>query len=312
MRIFTCYQFFMQLTTSLRLQVTKSRRLELQTLAAAGVTLVSWASAFAGIRIALRAYSPAHVALVRYAVASLVLLAYAGIRRLPPPRLRDLPGLGLVGLAGIALYNLALAYGQVSTPAATASFLIASAPIWMVLLGFILWGERPGVVGMLGILVSFLGVGVIAVGRAGLHLEPRALLLLGAALLQSVYSLGQKHFLRRYGPLQCTTYGIWAGTLALLPLGRGLPQALQTAPLEATLALIYLGLVPSVLGYVAWSYVLARISSARAGSFLYLVPALAMLIAWAGLGEVPSLVSLGGGGLVIAGVALVRMPKAQR
>lgn len=287
--------------------------LELPTLAAIAFTLVAWASAFAGIRVALHAYTPVQVALLRYIVASLVLLLYAGLTRTPLPRWRDLPGIILLGFIGITCYNLALSLGQVTIPAGSASLLIASAPIWMALLAWGFLGERLRGWGWIGIVVSFGGVALIALGtRRGIALDPRALLILAAALAQSIYSLGQKRYLARYSALQWTSYVIWAGTLCLLPYSAGLITAIQAAPTATTLAVVYLGIFPGALGYMTWAYALARTPATTAGSFLYIVPALAMLIAWLWLGEIPSLLSVSGGLLVIAGVILVNTWGRQR
>ena len=279
---------------------------EWRTLVAAGITVVAWASAFAGIRVGLEGYSPAHLALLRYLVASVVLLIYAVATRMPLPRGRDVPGLAALGLVGITVYNVALGYGEISVPAATASFMIASAPMWMALLARLFFGERLRGWGWVGIAVSFGGVTAIALGKQGsLQFDSLALVVLAAALAQSIYSLGQKPFLSRYSALQCTAYAIWAGTLFLLPFGGGLPGELQAAPLRMTAAIVYLGIVPGALGYVMWAYVLARVTAARAGSFLYMVPPFALLIAWVWLHEVPTFVSILGGLLVLAGVILV-------
>jgi len=285
---------------------------DLRTMLAVAVTAVSWGSAFAAIRAGLGAYTPAHLALLRYAIASLALAAYAALTRMPMPRRRDLAGFGLLGLVGIALYNVALSYGQVTIPAGTASLLIASTPVWMALFATLLFGERLRPRGWAGIALSFAGVATIALGTgAGLRVDPRALVVLAAALASSFYSLGQKPYLARYSALQCTAYAIWAATLFLLPFATGLAAAVQGAPPEATLSVVYLGLIPAALGYVAWAHVLARVPAATAGSYLYLVPVLAMLIAWLWLGEVPAPLSLLGGALVLAGVVLVNRQAKQ-
>lgn len=282
------------------------RTLDLRLLAATGVTILSWGSAFTGIHTALGHYSPAHLALLRYLVASAALAAYAFAARLRRPRRQDLPGLGLLGLFGIAFYNLALGYGQTTIPAGTASLLVTSKPVWMALLAAAIFRERLRPWGWLGIALGFAGAAVIALGTGGgLGVDPRALVVLAAALASAAYSLGQKPFLTRYSASECTAYAVWGGTLCFLPFASGLPQAIRTAPPAATLAVVYLGLVPAVLGYVFWAYILARVPAATAGSYLYLVPPTAMLIAWIWLGEAPTALALLGGALIIAGVVLV-------
>ncbi|MGI8855854.1 MAG: EamA family transporter [Thermomicrobiales bacterium] len=83
-----------------------------RTLLAVGVTVLCWASAFPGIRAALHGYSPAHVALLRYLIASVVLAGYAAATRMGLPHRRDLPGILLTGFIGIAVHNIALNTGE--------------------------------------------------------------------------------------------------------------------------------------------------------------------------------------------------------
>jgi drug/metabolite transporter (DMT)-like permease len=81
------------------------RQFTIRTLLALAATLVLWASAFAGIRAGLRAYSPGQVAVLRFLVASITLAVYAGIAHFRRPQLRDIPGLVISGIIGISFYN---------------------------------------------------------------------------------------------------------------------------------------------------------------------------------------------------------------
>ncbi|KAB8318958.1 DMT family transporter [Tolypothrix campylonemoides VB511288] len=286
---------------------TQENRPKALVIAAIVATVLLWASAFPAIRVSLTAYTPAEVAFLRYLVASAVLITYALINRMPMPRLRDLPLISLCGFIGFALYNFMLNAGQVTVPAGVASFIISSEVGVIALLAWLIFGERLGKVGWIGVALSIAGIGIISLSGigGGFQLSVGVLLIFIATLSISLYSVLQKPLLQRYTAIQFTTYAIWAGTIFLFFLAPRAVLSIPHAPIVPTLAVVYMGLFPGVVAYIAWSYVLSKIPASQAGSYLALIPVAALLISWLWLQEVPTPISLVGGAIVLCGVMLV-------
>jgi drug/metabolite transporter (DMT)-like permease len=226
------------------------------------------------------------------------------------PKKQDLGAIALIGFLGVTAYHVLLNYGELTVTAGAASLLVNTAPIFTALLAIAFLGERLSLRRWVGIAVSFTGVLLITGGEAkGLSLNLGTLLILLSAICISGYIILQKPYLRKYSALQLTTYIIWAGTIFLLPFLPGLIEAVPIAPLNATIAGIYLGVFPTAIAYATWAYVLAQIPASRAVAMLYLVPVLAILVAWVWLSEVPPVSSLLGGAIVLSGVVLVNTRK---
>ncbi len=280
--------------------------MSLTTKLAIGTTVILWASAFAGIRAGLHDYSPEHLAAFRFLIASAVLALAALFQPMRRPDWADLPRFFAVGFMGIPAYNIALNMGEVTVSAGAASFIINTAPIFTALFAMRFLNERIYLMGWVGMLLSFIGVGLIAFGgELGLEFTPGALLILLAALCQSLYFVLQKPLLKKYTSFQVVSIAMWLGTACLLIFLPGLSTTIQQADSAATLAVIYLGIFPAALAFFTWSYALSSITASGATTFLYLVPVVSIIIAYIWLGEVLNWLTLIGGGFALIGVILV-------
>jgi drug/metabolite transporter (DMT)-like permease len=280
--------------------------ISLTTALAIAFTVVCWAAAFVGIRDVVRYFSPGPLAFSRYVVASVVLAAMLALSRAPLPDRQDWLRLAVVGFMGITAYNLALNYGSKFIQSSSAAFLVNTAPIFTVIFAVISLRERvtPSTVG--GIVVGFVGATLIFLGEGkSVAVEPAAFLILLAAVVFSLYFILQKPLLQRYTPLQVVSMAVWAGTLFMVPASLDVAAELAAAPMRSIGIVVFLGLLPGALAYASWSYVLSRIPASKAGSFIYCVAPMTVLIAWLWLGEVPTPLSLVGGFLALSGVVIV-------
>jgi drug/metabolite transporter (DMT)-like permease len=275
-------------------------------LAGLGVVIL-WASAFPAIRIASPLLGVFGLSIVRLAVAAVALLLLAPLLKVRIPERHDLPLIIACGFFGMAAYQLLLNWGELSVPAGTASVIVAAAPLVSVTVAAIAFRERLSAPRIIGSVVAIGGVAVVCLARSGVSLTASAAIVIGAMIVQGVYHPLTRPLLKKYTGLEVATYGMVTGTVMLLPTVPFAWVDLTSATPAAWLAAVYLGLLPSALGFVLWGYAVARLPVAASTSLLYLVPPIAVLIAFVWLGELPYPAELLGGMVVIVGVVFVTL-----
>jgi drug/metabolite transporter (DMT)-like permease len=285
-----------------------SRRTELLAAGAATVTVVLWASAFVSIRSAGAAYSPGALALGRLLAGTLALGAICLVRGEGRPPRAAWRGIAISGVLWFGFYMVALNWGEQQVDAGTAALVVNIGPILIALLGARLLGDAMPPRLLAGMAVSFAGavtVGLSMSGDGGSSVLGVVLCLL-AAVGYAGGVVAQKPALGRASVLQVTTFGCLVGTVVCLPFAGQLVHEAADAPVSATLNMVYLGIFPTALAFTTWAYALARTTASRMGATTYAVPALVVLMSWLALGEVPGLLTLAGGTLCLAGVAVSR------
>jgi drug/metabolite transporter (DMT)-like permease len=171
--------------------------------------------------------------------------------------------------------------------------------------------ERVGRRSVAGLATAFAGVGVVVLlgsgGELSLSDAKGPLIVLGAPLAFALYNVLLKPLLHRYDLVALTAAASLFGILALLPLVRASTVEEVTAISASDAALVlYLGVVCTFLGYIAWNAGLRGLGPTRAVAFAYAIPPLAVLIGALTLDEPVTAWLVAGGALIVAGVALAQ------
>jgi len=282
--------------------------------AATVITVLLWACAFVVIRSVGAVLSPGAMAFVRLLVGSAALALVALRYRRPLPRGRALAFVLGYGVAWFAAYTVVLNWAEQHLDAGTAALLVNVAPILVTVVAGIVFHDgfpRPVIVGML---VAFTGVVLITVGGRGSGAVDSLGIVLGlvTAVLYAAGVLMQKVALRSVDAVTATWVGCAAGLVVTAPFAPQAAGELADASGGAIAGVVFLGIGPTAIAFTTWAYALARTDAGRMAATTLCVPALAVLLSWLTLGEVPTALGLLGGALCLTGVAISRKkPRAR-
>lgn len=279
--------------------------------------VVMWGTAFSAIRALGEVLDPYQMTWFRYAP----FLAFFGVWLVVRRRRRFLEVTGADwlrltagGILGVLGYHLPLNWGLAADAAqevtgATGAILVATTPLWVLVIAVLSRQERFDGRKALGSGVAFLGVLVIVLlGRDGqLSLNPRSAVIVIAPVSWATYSIVCKPLTNRYGGLFVTGVTMCLGTLMLLPLGLDYgvePIRRMDAGLLAWLAFLSIG--STVLGYALWNHALKHRSATEVTAFIYVIPLVATAAGWLILDERVTAWFLLGAALVLGGVVWIQ------
>ena len=281
------------------------------------VVAVLWAGAFSAIKALLdHGMAAGDIALLRYLVAApgfaLLLWRSGG---LPGLTRRDAARLAAVGVLVVVGYHVSLNVGTRYTTSGTAALVVALAPALTLVLATVLGLERATVRRGAGLAVAFAGVAVVVLLGAGGELSlanaKGPLVVLAAPVSFALYNVLLQPLLDRYSLLALTAASSLVGTLGLVPLARPSTVDAVTGISAGDAALVfYLGILCTLLGYLAWNVGLRGLGSTSAVTYAYGIPVLAVAFGAVLLDETVTLWLAVGGALVLAGVAAAQRARA--
>jgi drug/metabolite transporter (DMT)-like permease len=140
------------------------------------------------------------------------------------------------------------------------------------------------------------------------------ILIIGAALTWSLYTVGSRGMVQKYGPIPVTAWTLWIGCIGLVAIGipslAGLP--LRNVPTMAWAGVAYSGILAIGLAYILWYRGVEKIGSSRTAAYANLTPVIALVVAWAWLGEAPRVLQIAGAAVILVGLYLARLGRERR
>ena len=279
------------------------------------VLSVIWGVNFSVIKIALREFDPLAFNAIRFVLASLTLFAFLRLSgAVPFPPRRHWGRIVFLGFLANIVYQLLFIYGVDRTLAGNAGLVLATTPVWTLILasvagqehhGFPVWG---GVLATLGGMVLVVLGGNGGVGSGGGLLMGDLMLVL-AAITWAAYTVGTQGLTREYGALAVTSWTLWVGTIGLVALGGPSLWSLNLDAISpvAWMGVVYSGVLAIAVAYLIWNHGLEHIGGPRTAAFSNLVPVVALITAALWLGEGFAATQVVGAIIIIAGVWVARV-----
>lgn len=274
--------------------------------------VLAWSANFVIAKFALRELPPFALLFLRVAFSNALLLALyftSGQRRRQPLRAGDWRWFALLGLFGIAMNQTGFTVGIYYTTVAHSSLIIATTPIYVLLLAT--WMKLESFTGLkvAGLALAFVGVVVLTSEHGFGFGSPTFLgdvVTLGGATAFALFTVYSKRVSRRYDTLTLITFIYLAGMVVVVPLAgwQLLDVNWQQVTWRGWLGAAYMAAVASVAAYMIFYYALTKISATRVIAFSYLQPLIATLLGILILGEQLTPFLLTGGPLVLLGVYL--------
>lgn len=278
---------------------------------------VIWGLNFIVVKVALDLLHPLAFNALRFPLACITLLILVRLRgAVVVPERRDIGPLILWGLLGNVAYQLFFIFGLDRTGAGNAGVLLATTPVWTIILSAALGHERPTLAVWLGAGLTLSGMLLVILGGGGtVQLGGNSiwgdLLLIGGAMTWAVYTVGSRNLVMRYGSIQVTAWTVWIGTAVLVPLG--VPALVAAPPFQlpamAWGGIAYAGILAVGIAYALWNRGVRRLGNTRTAIYSNLVPVVALTAAWFWLDEVPTALQLSGASLILAGILLARLKR---
>jgi drug/metabolite transporter (DMT)-like permease len=299
---------------------SSTRSARLPALAAGFATLyLVWGSTYLGIKFAIETLPPFLMAGCRFLLAGTALYTVVRWFGAPRPTLGQWATATWIGSLLLLLGNGLVTFGQQTVPSGQASLIVATMPLWMVLLDWLFYGaRRPGLRVWLGLAVGFAGAVLLIRPTGETDFPTASFSLIGTLALAAspvAWSVGSLESRRRptMNALQASAMQMLAGGALLVVAGSLLGEwpVLMARPIAArsVAAFFYLVIVGGLIGFTTYAWLLRVASPTAVTTYAYVNPLVAVLLGWLVAGETLDARILVAASLIVGAVVLITLPR---
>jgi drug/metabolite transporter (DMT)-like permease len=277
---------------------------------------IIWGVNFSVVKFGTTLVEPLAYNGLRVSLAAVVLVSIVSLGRASFPSRRDILALMALGVLGNGIYQYFFVQGIARTSASDAALVVAASPAFIAIISRLRGIERTGVRGVVGILLSVAGIACVVLGTtqgagdegSGHSSLSGDLLVLCGSLAWAAYTVLLKPYTERVPGLQLSAFTMVGGALSLLLVAwPAVARAnWSTVPLLGWGAVLYSGIFALVIAYLFWYRGVRVIGPTRTAMYSNLQPIIAVLVAWAMLGETPTIWQAVGAVSIMAGLVLTR------
>jgi drug/metabolite transporter (DMT)-like permease len=273
-----------------------------------------WGSTYLGIHVAVRSIPPFLMAGARFVTAGALLYAAMRLRGAPSPQPAHWKSATVAGALLLVIGNGALSWVQQHAPSNVTAIMVAATPLWMNLCDWLRpGGRRPLGSTVAGIVLGFVGVGLVVLSRApgGAPLigPASAFILLLAPLCWAIGSIYSRHAPKSSVSLQNIAMQMLCGGALMLGVGvaRGELNGFNLADVEpaSAWAFVYLTLIGSLVGFTAYAWLLQVSTPAKVSTYAYVNPLIAVILGSVVLHEKLPPGTLIAGALILLSVVII-------
>lgn len=277
---------------------------------------VLWGSTFLAIRYAIETIPTLLMASLRFLLAGGALVAWARSRGAAWPGVREWRSAFVIGTLMLALGNYAVVWAEQRIPSGLAALVIASMPIWLLVLDAMSpGGKRPTAPVVAGIVIGLGGVALLVDPSPGAgHVSIAGILVLtGGAIAWAVGSIYSRHAPQSDVPLMATGMQMLAGgvvlAVAAVVAGQLRNFAIGNVSLVSAVSVLYLVTFGSIIGFTAYIWLLKVVATAKVATYSYVNPLIAVFLGWAIAGEPVTRRILLAAAIILSSVALITWKK---